>query len=157
MKYLFILVCCLSINTVQCYSQSISMQTIAAAGSLTSDSPQLDWTVGEMMVASYNNNQILTQGLHQGKLIITDIKTIDPDIKIDIYPNPVVSIININFNYNTDLEYIIRNIQGKTIDSNSLNGQHNQIDVESLRTGTYILSFFDENRLVKTAKIIKID
>lgn len=51
----------------QVISQSIFLQTIATGGSHNNTDLQMSWTVGESIVESFKNNElILDQGFHQG-------------------------------------------------------------------------------------------
>lgn len=154
MKQLITFLLFMLLASCQNYGQSISMQVLGNAGSNDQNS-QLEWTLGELIIDRYENGEVITQGFHQGKLVITAIETIDSSVEIDFFPNPVISTINVKYQYSYQLKYELRDIHGVLVESKSLDINHNQINVESLISGMYFISIYDKSRLLKTAKIIK--
>jgi hypothetical protein len=57
--------------------------------------------------------------------------------KLNIYPNPTNSRINIDLNANEKVEVTIINILGKTVYKGTISEQNNQIDVSTFAKGIY--------------------
>lgn len=72
--------------------------------------------------------------------------------KVDLFPNPATSVLNIASDKLAGLEYAIVDLKGTTVKQGVVNG--NQIDVTSLKTGNYILKAHS-NQVVYTSKFIK--
>jgi subtilisin family serine protease len=72
---------------------------------------------------------------------------------ITIYPNPTSNIINVE-GLTSDFNIIIFDIQGRTVAKNILTPQNNQINLQSISPGTYLVKIFDNTSSI-TKKIIK--
>lgn len=73
--------------------------------------------------------------------------------KINIYPNPVTDILNINYD-SAEISFLkIFSIEGKLITESEIKPQ---INISNLNSGTYILNFYNsKNNLLHSSKIIK--
>lgn len=84
---------------------------------------------------------------------VTNIKKHENDFKVSVYPNPIISTLNIvdenNKLQNTAIE--IKNYLGQTFHKAPFS---NQIDLSNLATGMYFLSIEDKSNK-KTVKVIK--
>lgn len=84
---------------------------------------------------------------------VTNIKNHENDFKVNVYPNPIISALNIvdenNKLQNTTIE--IKNSLGQTFHKAPFS---NQIDLSNLAAGMYFLSIEDKSNK-KTVKIIK--
>jgi len=66
--------------------------------------------------------------------------------KVSLYPNPVVSILNINANYNLiNQHYTIIDGLGRMVLKGKLNEGDTYISVEQLSKGIYIIKLSDDN------------
>jgi hypothetical protein len=71
---------------------------------------------------------------------------------IELYPNPVVDVINISILGSAN--YIITDLQGRSIQVGVVNGQ--QVPVAALAKGVYLIQLFDVNQeLIHKQKLIK--
>ena len=144
------------------YSQSLSPEVTASAGDhFTGADVQLSWTLGELMIETYDNgtNQ-LTQGFHQTNLMITAVEDLAETIEIEVFPNPVADQLTIECSDNSeDLTFTVYDIMGKQLLSEedfNKNGLINTIDLTTFSAGTYLLHLSNaENKTIKTFKIIK--
>jgi hypothetical protein len=70
-----------------------------------------------------------------------------------VYPNPAKNILNINSK--TEISNVkLFDITGKKVlEANKLN--NNQVNINSLKTGLYLLQIMDVNKNVTTKKIVK--
>ncbi|HEY8688673.1 MAG TPA: T9SS type A sorting domain-containing protein [Chitinophagaceae bacterium] len=148
-------------------SQSPDPSIISAAGGSDKTSTiSLDWTMGEYAVETITSaSKMYTQGFHQPLLIetITTARTAsDADnYTISIAPNPIISIVNfgivstkagrvfITISDVNGLIFIQKNI--------AINSGNIQIDMSSLRAGTYMLTVRDgvAANVIKSYRIIK--
>jgi hypothetical protein len=85
-----------------------------------------------------------------------DIEESDIVDDIEIFPNPVNSVVTIQ-NRSTQLltHLIIYDLTGRYIKKYHLNQNYTNLNVEYLSTGVYILKIYDNNNIVKTTKLIK--
>ncbi len=78
------------------------------------------------------------------------------EASIQIYPNPVVSQLNISGIRGKIKDFTIYNTSGRKLLSVELNNSHEEsIDISALETGVFILSFRLEDGQVLTKKIVK--
>ena len=131
-------------------SQSIEMQVISSTGTNTG---QLDWTMGEVAIAGSNS---LTQGFHQGKLIITAIEDIIKDIEIIAYPNPTMEGVTIKTDDISSIDIRLFDLQGKQLSTKSIKHFPYYMDLALYDPGIYFIQLYDKEQILKTFKIEKI-
>ena len=135
-------------------AQSITRDVIASSGIAMQN---IEGTCGELMVQNYqSNNSTISQGFHQGDIIITDISEVDFKIDIKIYPNPTISEIFIETTQSKNLNCRMFDLNGRYILEKSLEGSLNKIDVTDLTSGTYFLQITNKSKIIKTYKVLKI-
>jgi hypothetical protein len=141
-----------------CYSQSGSLSVVGTAGeSFRSPEGSLDWTLGEIMTETYiQKDRILTQGFHQ-----PEIKTVDLEQSIIVYPNPVSDSLNVRLIKNGSYQVEVYTMLGnKLIDQNinlTLNNLSFQIDFREFGPALYVLRIFNiKTGQVSSFKIEKI-
>lgn len=123
-----------------------------AGGDYSNNQLSVSWMIGEVMTETYDSDKhILTQGFHQGDLVVSRIaKKLSADFQIKTYPNPVKDILIIETN-DTGIEYQVVNINGSIISNGTIHTSTEEIDFTSSPSGTYFLRF--ENQY--SYKIIK--
>lgn len=132
-------------------SQTIQSQVIGSAG--MNNHTMLDWTVGELAVYSHQN---LTEGFHQGNLEVISSITYLPDIDVTIFPNPTAHHIQIEHDYNKELNAVILDALGNKIISTIVKGRQESIDMSRFISGQYYLVLYDQNTRVHLSKVTKI-
>ena len=132
-------------------SQSIEMQVISSTGS---NIGQLDWTMGEMAIAGSNN---LTQGFHQGNLIITAIVDILNDIQAIAYPNPTMEGVFIKTEDVKNAHIRVFDLQGKPLTTKLIDHFPYYVDLTTYNSGIYFIQIFNNEQVLKTFKIEKIN
>lgn len=141
-------------------NELLAQQVISSSGnSGKSATAQLSYTIGETSVTtSIGSKAILTQGFHQGVIHITAIESIElPAIEVSVFPNPATDIVKLKIlqkeprNYS----YSIFDLSGKNLINKSFSKSEIEISLGFLLPSTYILKIYDENRELKTFKIIK--
>ena len=120
---------------------------------------QLDWTIGEPVIETYSNgNDILTQGFHQTKLMVTPVFSIIENNFINVFPNPTKELVYIQFNEILDFGVAaeLHTLEGKLLKTFELIDQLTPCDVRSLPNGSYLLKISKNNEWIQSFKIIKM-
>mgnify|MGYP001296047855 CR=1 FL=1 len=144
-------------------AQNSNFQILTTAGdSFKKSDYQLDWTIGELQTETYEGNAItLTQGFQQAdyKKTVTKIENTDINpIYISVFPNPttdytLIKIENMELNC---FKLCITDILGKALYNSDLRGSSTQINLTNYKKGVYMVVIKQNNKIVKTLKIIRI-
>ena len=136
-------------------AQTIEREVIASSGMETE---QLSWTVGEAVVGTHQQGElILTQGYQQGYYSITQkIEETAVDFGIEVYPNPVreklfVKIPSSEASYSLEMY----DITGKKVFEQKDVSQEVTIRMDKYASSTYFLKVLENDKLVATYKLIK--
>jgi hypothetical protein len=135
-KRLLILLCLPMIG----FGQILSPSVIGSAGaSFSNSTAKTDLTVGELVIETFSNNTILTQGFHQGDLkVSTDVVNIG--IKTKVYPNPTTNFLIVELEKTVNADVLVYDINGKLVIKDKLiNEQQKQLDFSFLTQGNYFL------------------
>ena len=76
--------------------------------------------------------------------VFSNIKEFN-NLGIHIYPNPVDQTIFVEHKLGRDLKLVIRTMKGKLIQENSIDKSLNEIELDKLESGIYILEIHDQN------------
>ena len=139
------------------YAQSDNLVVIGSAGNSTIvGNNQLSWTIGEPIInTSITPNGILTQGFHQGDILIS---VIDENNKINasIYPNPTTSeiVISIGEENLLNARYRLQDSFGKLLVERKIISKESNVSLESVPSASYFIQVLLDNQ-IKTFKIIK--
>ncbi|QGY46181.1 BspA family leucine-rich repeat surface protein [Maribellus comscasis] len=91
--------------------------------------------------------------------IINNIETGISDFSnkntIQIYPNPVTDKLFVETNYPNQLTMLIINGTGKTILIKKLEGRTNEIDLEHIASGLYLVKIFNGKEIAQQYKLVK--
>lgn len=140
---------------IQLTAQQIEMEVVGSAGNnlITDD---FDWTLGELMVATFQNSNQVTQGFHQGTLIVSSIYHQENlGFSIEVFPNPFAEYINIKTTTDEDLFYQLYSTKGQLLQSGKLQSNLEEINMAHLYNGTYLLRISRNNQVIKHTQIIK--
>lgn len=133
-------------------AQSIDLQLISSAGS-TSVKNQLSWSLGESVIDGASR---LTQGFHQGNLLITStIDNFHSEI-LKIYPNPSRDQLHIEISTESKLIIELIDVEGKIMTSRKASYPAIKLDLEAYEAGLYFVRIRGDNITPSTHKIIKI-
>ena len=72
---------------------------------------------------------------------------------VSIYPNPINQTLFVEHKFGRDLKLVIRTMEGKFIQENFINKSLNQIELDKLESGIYILEIHDRNNQWSTTII----
>lgn len=143
------------------FSCSMYAQNIVSTngGHFSSTNYQLSWTIGEPVIETGNSdNRMITQGMHQSKLIVTSVKEIEGlQLTIIAYPNPAIDYVQLEVESTKDegLDYHFYGMDGSLLRKGRLTNNRVKITMQEYIPSTYLLNVVDNNRVLKTFKIIK--
>ena len=101
--------------------------------------------IGNLMTAHYE----LIEGSEY-----TGLKQHSDMASINVFPTIVESVLSIENKWQTSITYTIYNPQGKNVQQGKLSGNNPEIDVQTLKSGLYVLTLGDNNTST-SFKIIK--
>jgi hypothetical protein len=138
-----------------------AQQTIVSSGGNTIGSGgSVSYSVGQLVYTTESGtNGSVTQGVQQAIEIIVLGTDNFPEIKLmmSVFPNPTTAFVNLKIEeYSTNnLHYQLYDINGKQIQNQKITTSETQISMEDLAKSIYLLNVLDNNKLLKTFKIIK--
>lgn len=138
-----------------------AQQTIVSSGGNTIGfGGSVSYSVGQLVYTTETGtNGSVTQGVQQAIEIIVLGTDNFPEIKImmSVFPNPTTAFVNLKIEeYSTNnLHYQLYDINGKQIQNQKITTSETQISMEDLTKSIYLLNVLDNNKLLKTFKIIK--
>lgn len=140
-----------------------AQEAIATSGGEASGSGgSSSYTVGQVVYTTSigTNGNTVAQGVQQPFEIsvvtgIVEAKGIS--LSVSAYPNPTTDYITVKVeNYEiANLQYQIFDINGKLLQSIKAEGQETQIETSNLVPANYFIKVLDNNKEIKTFKIIK--
>ncbi len=145
------------LSGITVYAQEV-VSTAGCYGETSSGS--LSWTVGEAVVETITDgSNSLTQGFQQSRLVVTAIHELPGlDFTISVFPNPASDFLTVKVEKNdklTHLMYLMYDINGKLLLQKMFEGKEITIFMRHFKPSTYILKVTEDNKEVKTFRIIK--
>ena len=159
MKHLFVITLCCS-GLFLAAQTKIERQVLGISGtSVQAVSFSLDWTLGEVAVASHNSPfGSLTEGFQQAFVKIeTPFISVKNVSEILITPNPASSFVVVKFlqEPKENIHWELFDITGKSMQRNTFDlSSYHEIDVSSYPDGIYVLKISGENN-IQTHRITK--
>jgi hypothetical protein len=105
------------------------------------------------------SNHILTQGMHQTKLLVTAISEMElHGLEVKVFPNPTGRFLKLEIiqTGNEQFFYEISDITGRKSVHKEMQANTEEIDMDSFVSGIYLLNVVSQNhKNVKVFKIIK--
>jgi hypothetical protein len=142
-------------------SSSLSAQeVITSAGDFHQNSNfSVSWTIGEPVIDTWSaSGTVLTQGFQQPILVSVSIYE-NPDLNytINAFPNPTSDFLNVVISNGTydKMQYLLFDVTGKLIDSRQIVSEQTEILFSHLPVATYYVKIIENNKELKTFKIIK--
>lgn len=133
---------------------------VAAGGNATGAGGKVSYSIGQVVYTTATGaGGTVTQGVQQPFEIVT-LGTDDfPEITLtmSVYPNPTTSLVNLtvdNFNFE-NLQFYLTDMTGKQLQSRKITETETQIQMENLPQAVYFLNVLDNNKPLKSFKIIK--
>ena len=157
MRYFILLFILVSISS---YSQTISKQIIASAGTTFENSNnRLSYTAGELVVGAMTDEEGTYQ-LGNGyypSLELSSLNTESPELQLQVkvFPNPTTEAIFITHPTEQYFEVSITDVSGKQI-LQTVHQKEQPLNVQTLTTGTYFVRVTTkDSKQTNTYKIIK--
>ena len=138
------------------YAQSANLVGVAG-DNYSNTNYQLNWSIGETLTETYQNGtNVLSQGFHQNTYSVVSVEN-NSNIDLRVYPNPTTDLIMVDFNQCENASYvlIIIDLNGKVLHSKKLNGNKVLLNFATYVSGTYLLLVKQQDKLIKSFKIIK--
>lgn len=138
----------------------IAQEAIPASGSNASgNGGTMSYTVGQVIyTANTGTNGSMAQGVQQ-PYEISVVAGIADDNGINLilsaYPNPVTEYIKLKADKTENLTYQLYDINGKIIENKKIVSNETNIVMSNFINAIYFLKISDNNKEVKTFKIIK--
>ena len=130
-------------------------------GNASGSGGSASYSVGQVVyTANIGANGSELQGVQQPYEIsvVTGIEEArDINISVSAYPNPTTDYLTLSISQfeNSNLSYQLYDIEGKLLQSKIITGNQTTIVMSKLETANYFVKVFQENKEVKTFKIIK--
>jgi len=150
-------------------AQSLSPSVISPAGGFDqTDDISLEWTIGELAVATYDaDGRMYTEGFHQPmltveRILLPEIEKND-NLVVTIAPNPVKYTLSIEIidPLNRVLELEIIDAQGRLVEHARMDTQIQNLEFDMLQyaSGFYVLRIIDpvSRTLLDTYKLAKVN
>jgi len=150
MKYAFCVV--LLFYVFISHGQSLNVTVISSLGGQSS-SGELSWTLGESFIGDVNE---LSEGFHQGHLIITPTIKIPEYSGIIAYPNPFQNGITIKGENIAASSIQLIDATGKIQSLVKIDQLPLHIDLSSHPAGIYYIQILSDSHLLDSFKIEKI-
>jgi hypothetical protein len=142
MKKLLIIPICFCIGGFL-QAQTLASSVIGSTGEqFASSNGFLDWTLGEIMTETYQqNNYFFTQGFQQPATI--SVTSIEEEESLWVYPNPTTDVLQVKTVENGDYVFELFNLQGQRIaeqKATAITGTHlHKIDLTNFSVAVYLL------------------
>lgn len=157
-KFTFLSIACTSMSLINCIAQE---SPTASGGDATGTNGSVSYSVGQVVyLTQTGSNGSISEGVQQPFEISEVLGTEDfnhliADVKI--YPNPTANALTLNLinENNLVLDYEIVDNNGKLIQNERIVANETNINVSTLPSSIYFLKIKNQNREVKTFKIIK--
>jgi len=132
----------------------------ATGGEATGTGGTASYSVGQVVyTTATGTNGSVPQGVQQPYEISTTVGINETAINLElsVYPNPTTDYLTLkvdNFELST-LNFQLIDMQGKVIETKTVNSNATNISLEGQPTATYFLNVVKNNQIVKTFKIMK--
>jgi len=128
-----------------------------SGGSMTNDSVQASWTIGETITETISNNKtIVTSGFNQPILKIESIiEHVKSKINISVFPNPTSLFIYINCNGQLPIKAKVLSINGLVLSITDIKEQTTQLDFSNYVDGVYIIEIINKTGKSNMYRIVK--
>ncbi len=135
---------------------------ITSGGEATGNGGTVSYSIGQVAYTAVGTNGSVTQGVQQVYEISTvlGVEFTNITIEVSIYPNPTTDYLTLKVedneqSPNKELNYQLYNMEGKLVENKKITGGSTTINMEELRSSTYLLQITNSQTTLKTFRIIK--
>lgn len=132
--------------------------TVTTGSKATGIGGTASYSVGQIVYTSASGtNGSVIQGLQQPYEIsvITGVDETTINLEMNIYPNPTTNFLTLKTEEFKNLEFRLIDLEGKVIKNKKIVASTTTIVTEDLSQATYFLVLINDNRVIKTFKVIK--
>ena len=141
--------------------QANAQEAVATTGAdISGSNGNVSYTVGQMAYTTdIGSNGSMAQGVQQPYEIQTvlGIDNFNINLQLAVYPNPTTDLLQLEVK-NTDLSnlsYQLFDLNGRLIYDKKITSENSTIAMEQLPSAVFLLKVIDNNKELKTFKIIK--
>jgi hypothetical protein len=133
----------------------------ASGGNATGSGGSVTYTIGQVVYTKFvGTNGSAAQGVQQPyeiSVVTGIVEAKDISLEIEVYPNPATDFVKLKIkNYEVEnLKYQLYDINGSLLKDNKVEGNETSISMQNLLPSVYFLKVTDNNKAIKTFKIIK--
>jgi hypothetical protein len=145
-----------------CIAFMKGQQTIPATGGNASGSGgSVSYTVGQILNSTISGtNGTVAQGVQQPyeiSIVTATEEAKDIILEIQVYPNPATDFMKLKIsNYNIqNLRYQLYDVNGSLLQDNKIEDNETSFVISNYVSAIYFLKVTDNNKVIKTFKIIK--
>lgn len=136
-----------------------AQEVISTSGeTFTNTQNSLEFTIGEVATSSYGSPTILSEGFHQPVIIVSNLneKALS-NVELELYPNPSLHSINLVYEGEEILELQLMDLNAKLLLKKRIIKGKNEVKLSHLVSGIYIANVIQQNKVLKSYKINKIE
>lgn len=136
---------------------SISVNAQSVISGAGTEHADFSGTLGEVVIGNTENQHIRSdQGFQQGILtVLSSVKEIESVFNIQVYPNPVSSILNINIGSEGIFNYFLYDLNGRFLSGSRFDQRSGSVDFTGYPTGQYVLKISREGKILQSFIILK--
>lgn len=155
MRQLFFLLFLFGVTQIQAQQAILASggNAIGSGGTVTNSIGQIEY------ITATGTGGTATQGVQQPFEIVTlsGQEFTQISLQMVVYPNPTSSFVNLKIGKYTSekLTYELFDLNGRQIYGQKISNPETKIEMENLASAIYFLKVSDENKPLKTFKIIK--
>ena len=133
---------------------------VTSGGEATGTGGSSSYSIGQVAYTTQEgSNGSVAQGVQQPYEISTTvgIEVANINIGLSVYPNPTANYLTLNLEdiEFSNLSFQLYDMQGKEIENRGLTSNSTTINMELLPVSTYFLKVTNNQKIIKTFKIIK--
>ncbi len=133
---------------------------VSAGGDLTGTNGNVSYSVGqEAYTTDTGTNGSVAQGVQQPYEIYTVLgsENFNINLQMTVFPNPTANVLTLQIkNYDFSMmNYQLFDLNGRLIESEKISAESTTIVIEKYPTAVYLLKVMENNKELKTFKIIK--
>ena len=143
-------------------SKTQAQQDVVASGGNASntDGSSISYSVGQVFYTiTLDSGVSIIQGLQQPYEIsnFLGLDQVDINLSIAAYPNPTNNVLNLTVGNHDekDLSYQLFDITGRFIENKKIESKETSIVMQNLNNSVYLLKIVQNNKDLKTFKIVK--
>ena len=134
-------------------SLSVNAQRVISASA--NETQGVSWTIGEMITETILGDAWVTQGFNQpDNRGPVNIGSIDSDLELSVYPNPVIDAFVINCNKDKVFSWQLTSMLGQRIAIGQSDVTGTLVDMAAYAPGNYLLTVMSDQE-IKSIIILK--